>query len=431
MCVPKLTSPGARRRQCGAVSVLVAIAIVMLVTTLGLVLDLGHLYIAKAELQNAADACALGAVWEISPYNSGSGDRARAAGQTIASHNRYEFQSRAVAIADDGITFADAIDGPYTVSATTTTRYVRCNASYPAGSSVAMWIMGLWGIFGVDLSASAVAGVQLCGFPLAFCSSVANPGATPNFGFTPGSWYGGRPQPGGAVTGNFNWLDFGDLETVICGSGLCTISENFMQQVVVDPLPGNKATKAAHAFNTRFGLYEGSQATRDPQQCRPDWTGYTYTWYPAATPPVGSWAPPSGTESACAANAQLPSCNAYSNSRPGIFQTKQGAYAPFNPTAMMPQLSGNPRALSGGPSGELAAYGVRDRRLVIVPVVRCADMPPGSSGTINVQGWACGLLTSPIRDSDQVLMEYLGPARDSPCVGRGLPGRASVPRLVR
>jgi len=50
---------GIKSRQHGAVAIIVAICLVVLIGMLGLVLDLGHLYVTKTELQNAADAASL------------------------------------------------------------------------------------------------------------------------------------------------------------------------------------------------------------------------------------------------------------------------------------------------------------------------------------------------------------------------------------
>ena len=51
--------------QRGAVAVLVALMLVVLIGAAGIVLDLGRLFVAKTELQNAADACALAAAREL------------------------------------------------------------------------------------------------------------------------------------------------------------------------------------------------------------------------------------------------------------------------------------------------------------------------------------------------------------------------------
>lgn len=53
------TGASLKNRQGGAVAVIVGISIVLLVGFLAMVIDLGHLYIAKTGLQNAADAAAL------------------------------------------------------------------------------------------------------------------------------------------------------------------------------------------------------------------------------------------------------------------------------------------------------------------------------------------------------------------------------------
>lgn len=51
--------------QRGAVAIIVGICIVVLVGMIGLVVDMGHLFVFKTELQNAADSCALAAAKEL------------------------------------------------------------------------------------------------------------------------------------------------------------------------------------------------------------------------------------------------------------------------------------------------------------------------------------------------------------------------------
>ncbi|UUZ47585.1 pilus assembly protein [Massilia sp. B-10] len=53
---PHLRTP---RRQRGAIALLFGLTLVVLLAMHGLVLDLGHLYVLKSELQNGADAAAL------------------------------------------------------------------------------------------------------------------------------------------------------------------------------------------------------------------------------------------------------------------------------------------------------------------------------------------------------------------------------------
>ena len=63
----------ARSRQGGAVLVLVGISLAVLIGFLGIVIDLGRLFVTKTELQTAMDACALAASAELRPslYSTG------------------------------------------------------------------------------------------------------------------------------------------------------------------------------------------------------------------------------------------------------------------------------------------------------------------------------------------------------------------------
>lgn len=84
-------------RQRGAVAVIVGLAIALLVGMVGLVLDLGRLYIAKTELQNAADAAALAGAKELNGSLAGvlsAGVRAIEAG----GKNKFEFAGTTVVL---------------------------------------------------------------------------------------------------------------------------------------------------------------------------------------------------------------------------------------------------------------------------------------------------------------------------------------------
>ena len=52
-------------RQRGAVALVVALTLSVLLGAVGLALDSGHLYLTRTELQNSADACALAASYEL------------------------------------------------------------------------------------------------------------------------------------------------------------------------------------------------------------------------------------------------------------------------------------------------------------------------------------------------------------------------------
>lgn len=89
------------QHQRGAVAIIVALCLTLLVGMLGLVLDLGHLYVAKTELQNAADAAALSGAERL----NGTADRICCAADSAqvlaieaARRNSYDLNSKEVAI---------------------------------------------------------------------------------------------------------------------------------------------------------------------------------------------------------------------------------------------------------------------------------------------------------------------------------------------
>ncbi|TAK40418.1 MAG: hypothetical protein EPO27_21135 [Betaproteobacteria bacterium] len=408
--------------QRGAVAILVAFAILMLLAALGLVIDLGHLYVVKTELQNAADACALAAVSEISPYDAANGGRAIAAGIAVGTKNKIDFQSNDVVIGAGDVTFGDTADGPFSSNYLPTTRYVRCIPEGPTGRSVVMWIMQLWGTQSSSVTASATAGMRLGVFPLAVCTehpeinqSAINQAAINQaandiyLGLTVGHWYGGRLEPGKAFTGSYDWIRVSGLSgaralaDLVAGYGDFSLPE---EGALIDSEPGVDQS-VARAWNTRFGLYAAPY--QDKQSYRPDFTGWGYTGDPLAKCPRCDFAT---DPSAC--------WNAFDD-----YRMKQRNFIPFDYCAISRNLPGNPSPLSSDdhkppPIG----LGLADRRLVVNPIIKCSDWAPNKRDIL-VQGWACSLMLAPISDSDVVRFEFLGLARNSPCAAAG------NPRLVR
>lgn len=90
------------KRQRGAVAIIVAICIAVLVGMLGLVLDLGHLFVAKTELQNAADAAALSGARELDGTMAGLLQAEIRAIETAA-RNRYDLNGLEVELTADDL----------------------------------------------------------------------------------------------------------------------------------------------------------------------------------------------------------------------------------------------------------------------------------------------------------------------------------------
>lgn len=89
--MPKI--PTMRSRQRGTVAIMTGLTAVVLFAFGGLSLDLGHLYIAKSELQNASDAAALAGAKELNNKLSGvtaAVDKAIA----IAAQHKYDFKTQ-------------------------------------------------------------------------------------------------------------------------------------------------------------------------------------------------------------------------------------------------------------------------------------------------------------------------------------------------
>jgi len=400
----RYTSKG--HRQGGAVAVTTALMLVVLVGFLGVAVDLGRLYVAKTEMFNAADACALAAAQELDG-NAGSLTRAENAGIAAGTRNLANFQSTPVPIVASDISFSTSLspNSNYKTQAggaTDASRYAMCTLKFPAFPTTLTAILG----FGpsVDVGAQAVAtlapGQTACAIPLGFCAQSSSP---PNYGFTPGQWVNGKFDAGGGLTGSFNWIDFtpnagglSELASILTGSGMCSTSIG--TPVGQTGVLGNAAAKA---WNSRFGLYQSGTGNPQLDTAPPDYTGFAYTptSWPAQSVAINDFL-----------NVERPSNATYQgNAATGLSLTS--AYQSATPA-------------------DLATHGAVTRRLAIAPVVDCSGW--ASSQTVPIISYACVLLLHPITSpSDVVTMEYVGAANDplSPCATSGLGGGSFGPLI--
>ena len=169
---------GTRAHQRGSVAIATALSLVVLVGFTGIVMDYGRLTVMKAELQNAADACALSAAREL----DGAADaltRAQGAGAAVATRNSVNFQSGAVALAGADMRFGSALsdlsgtNGNYqTVAqgAPATATYALCTARL---ANIGMTLSSVVGVGPQTLEASAVAQARMvlpaCALPFGLC----------------------------------------------------------------------------------------------------------------------------------------------------------------------------------------------------------------------------------------------------------------------
>lgn len=438
------------KSQQGAVAVIFAIVITAMIGMAGLALDLGQLYVAKTELQNAADACALSAALSLSGSDGKQLQISQAAGLTTALRHRVLFQSKTVATQADGsVEFAASLGGAWYHSSdlavsnvtTLTMRYARCTL---VQNNIPTWLIQTLNVLpGVNIgmqsmSASAVARLQpsqtTCAMPVAVCRATLG---------AKGSWLEGAVNSSGALTGSFMWADLSppqggaaELAANLTGTGQCQLPS------AGSPVgQAGNVTSLANEYNSRFGIYQGNVRSTEAQ---PDRTGFAYTDNLFG----GNWNKSVG--------------NAYAD-----FVSKRTTNTPYqggNSDVRGSVLSTSNLAAQGG-----------DRRVMIAPVVDCAAYQ--SSQTAPVQQWACVLLLHPIVNNASgnsqlvaggsstsggngkgngngknngngnsggtssvplMYLEYLGNASEasSPCASVGLPGGSGsngplVPALVR
>ncbi|MDD5329658.1 MAG: pilus assembly protein TadG-related protein [Sulfuricella sp.] len=401
------------RRQGGAVIILVALSIAILVGFLGLVVDLAHLFVTKTETQGSADACALAAAREL------TGDpmavtRAENAGTLLEQRNNVNFQTTPAT--NVAISFSDQLspNSAYLSSLSAnpaTTKYAMCTLSQPG---IAPWFMEAMGFGAQTVSAMAVATLAPsqtnCAIPLGLCLNASPPASCPDgsapdtYGLCVGDWRGGKFGSGGGVNGAFNWLQFPGQASgaqgvidALTGPGNCDLARN-------DTVPaetGNLGNAGGKAWNSRFGL---NQPACTPPNCpTPDFTGYSYT--------STNW-------------------TSQRNALPD-FLIRRGTNAPYEGDAITGlSLPGGLNSLS---SSQLAAYGA-DRRLVTVPIVDCSAW--SASHQAQLLDFACVLMLYPVDTSGNVSLEYRGLSSlpGSPCATSGLGGGTVgplVPVLVQ
>jgi len=289
--------------QRGATALLLALALPLLIGMAGLVIDLGRLFVFKAELQNAMDACALAASTQLTQVNDARlYDVARAqalaltdpnaagsAARPVASVNRLHFQRDALSANTLEVSFAANLDGPY-VTATgsntqglspTQARFARCRYT---DAGIGLSLLQALGAFvpGVAASTSVAAQAtavlsparQVCAVPMAICAASGGT-ATNNYGLSIGQRLTAVNDPtSGYSSGNYGWADFDPpnggasaLAALIEGNGACgvPVGKNVGQS--------GKISSLAKSWNTRFGIYGGGTSLIT---ATPDYTGYGY-----------------------------------------------------------------------------------------------------------------------------------------------------------
>lgn len=400
--------PRQHQRQSGAVAVLVGIALIAMVGITGLALDLGKLYVAKSELQNSADSCALAAAQELTSANDQQLTLAEAAGSTAGSRHKVLFQTYTISY-NEAINIAFSADnsaGSYasrnaTTAAPKSIRYVRCTA---ARTNIPTWFIQVLSILpggmieAQQVSAAAIATLKpsqsTCSLPVGVCSNL--------IALVAGNWYQGAIDPNdsqGMAASAFKWIDFtppnggaSEIAAQLRGGGACAVP-------AVNTFVGQSGSieSLGNDYNTRFGIYQGNT---DPDNSPPDYSGYAYN---AATWSTGK--------------------NAFPD-----FARKRAINAPYQKDSITTL-----KTQGAIKDANFLSQNGQDRRVMPAPLIDCGNVV---ANTMPITSWGCFFLLHPVSNNiggggtqyPRMMLEYLGSASDpnSPCASYGLPGGSNA-----
>lgn len=288
-----------RRKERGNVLAYTVLSALFLFLAVGLGVDLSHLYAAKAELQNAADAAALAGASALVPGASSTRittavDRA----VDVLNKNKYNFNNKnfvdqmSLSAQRNLVEFSTALDGTYVDEATATGNdagisFVRVKTpSVPVTMFFAAPILG-----GTQsLGAKATAGLSVpsnvfCNFiPIAAVEGsfgegvgwdkqtckppppppgVTPPVCDPKTAFCEGCKYKIVAGPGDwhdTSPGNYQLLDAGEggnaVKYAIAGGTTQCVSSTDGADIVTETEPGRKTGPVEKGLNTRFDIYQ-------------------------------------------------------------------------------------------------------------------------------------------------------------------------------
>jgi Flp pilus assembly protein TadG len=252
----------------GSVLAMATLSMLALLFAVGLGVDVSHLYVAKAELQNAADAAALAGASALNSSAAGITDATDRAVLTI--QNKYEFNNNKVTFPRANVLFAEHLNGPYmnevaAQGVASTIRYVQVTTPQsPVGMSFAAMVVG----DKMNLAATATAGA----FPInTFMDWIPLSVIDYDVPMTPGNTYTIRSKPNNSISpGNYQALAVAgrggsDLRVGIA-SGVHT-EAGPGDVYTVDTKPGVNSGPVRQGINTRFDDYA---AGMDAAQYPPD-----------------------------------------------------------------------------------------------------------------------------------------------------------------
>ncbi|OLE53125.1 MAG: hypothetical protein AUG51_14610 [Acidobacteria bacterium 13_1_20CM_3_53_8] len=275
-----------RKDERGSVLAIAAVGMLALLLVVGLTVDISHFYLAKNELQNAADASALAGA---SALNSSAAGITEAVNRAVKAMNNYEFGKQGVAFPRSNVLFAVNLDGPYMSEGSATAqpaniRFVKVTTpDSPVGVSFAQMVLGN----NRNMAATATAGLSI---PInTYCDFIPLSVIDYDIPMRPGQVYTIRaPASGGPSPGDYQILAVAGPGGVDVGFGLGAGVDACAEPgatYTVDCKPGLTAGKVRTGINARFDDYQGSQL--DPAREPPDTNvqeNISYAQYVAGSP---------------------------------------------------------------------------------------------------------------------------------------------------
>lgn len=292
MIYRRLGTKGNRRAERGSILATSALGMLSLLLAVGLGVDISHLYLAKNELQNAADAAALAGASGLDFSPEGINKAVARAGEEM---NNYEFDNDDVTFLPEHVRFAanlsDFDNGGTGLSAgeadnegtAENIRFVKVTTPQsPVNIAFVSMVVGS----SLDLTASAVAGVSV---PLNSFSGylpVSVVEEDDRDTITPGGIYTFRGAPQGSVSaGNYQILAIDGSGASDDRTGLASGVRNPVGPGgYVSTKPGVSSGAVRQGINTRFDDYA---AGMDPETYPPDTNireGITWEEYQAGSP---------------------------------------------------------------------------------------------------------------------------------------------------
>ena len=272
-----------KSRQQGAVAIIVALSLVVLVGMLGLVLDLGHLYVTKTELQNAADAAALSGAKELNGKVTGINNAINKAIEA-AGKNKFNLNSVALVITATNIRVgACPSSGCMVPISTITTDALAADKTFlevdTKSQGLSSWFVQVFSSVNSNMATSAVAvagkyDVDIT--PIAICR-IPDPGTSSELGYERGITYKvSNSNPIGS--GTMYWIDPESTKPGVCTATsandtrpyICTGTTGYTP-IVGQTVNTNTgiSNSQLESLDSRFDSY-GSQGKCDPATAPPD-----------------------------------------------------------------------------------------------------------------------------------------------------------------